>query len=168
LDTYQQVYYTEEPCGVCSWLSVPFLEKLSRDTILLHQLRDPIRTINSLINTHNYRSGPSPNMPFIRQHFRPQTEQPEVEFWFEWHRRIDKFCSFRYHIEDAPIREILERLRVKRSDQEVEHALSQVPTDFNSYGVVPQIIGWEDLPDRVRELTEKYGYLPKDLVHNKP
>jgi hypothetical protein len=160
LDTYQQIYYTEEKCGVASWLSVPFLNNLPKGTVLLHQVRDPINTINSLIYTHNYWRGNGPNMPFIREHFQPRTQQPEIEFWSEWHRRIDAFGAFRYRVEDIPIAEILSMIGIERSEEQINEVLSRFPRNVNTYGPVPRFINWLDIPDSVCRLIEEYGYSP--------
>src|SRR5437870_668008 len=64
-----QTYHVQTLEGCSSWLSVPFLDRLPVQTVVLHQIRDPVRTINALIKTHNVLNGTGYNMPFLRKHY---------------------------------------------------------------------------------------------------
>jgi hypothetical protein len=157
-ERYQQVYFVDDNRGCSSWLSVPFLHLLPKETKILHQVRDPVSTINSLIDTHNYRNCVGRNMPFLRSKFSATTDQPEAEFWYDWHLRIDKYAHFRYRLEDLPLDDILEYLEVSRSRSEVDKAIRLVTTSFNSYGPVKAHMQWCDLPENVKCLAVEYGY----------
>jgi hypothetical protein len=158
MNSVEQEYYPENGCGTSSWLSVPFLPKLPRETLVLHQVRNPLRTINSLILTHNYHHGKGRDMGFLREHFQAKTNCPEAEFWREWHLLIEPFAVFRYQVERLPIKRILKLLGYERSDDEIAFALASVPTNFHTSGDVKQVLRWNDLLPEVRDLATAYGY----------
>lgn len=157
-DVDRQLYFPADNRGCVSWLSVPFLDRLPESTVLLHQVKNPVDTINSLIDTHNIRLGEGPNLPFLRKHFSFAGDNPEIEFWFEWHQRIDRYCHWTYRVEDTSIYEVLCALGWIVPSSIVERALRLIPTNLNTYGSVPQYIGWNDLPEHVRHLAHRYGY----------
>lgn len=153
-----QTYYVSRGEGCASWLSVPFLEKLPPETVVLHQVRDPVRTINALIRTHNMRNGIGPNMSFLLKHYSPRGSLPEAGFWYAWHRRIDEYAHLTYRVEDIPIEEILDALNRKCSLTAIRVAYASVARNFNTYGPVPKYTRWNDLPPNIRKLASIYGY----------
>ena len=154
-----QRYLTESNHGESSWLAVPYLERLPPSTLVFHQVRNPVTTINSLKLTHPYQSE-GRDMPFLREHFKPSSHDPEIEFWHEWHRRIEPFATLRYRVEEIPIREILSMIGEERSDEQIKIALAGVPRNFKTSGSVPQRIAWKDMPGHVQETYIRYGYHP--------
>lgn len=163
-DRDRQTYFMDAPEGCVSWLSVPFLANLPKETLILHQVRNPVQTINSLIETHNYLKSLGPNMPFLRQHCPPLGRVPEVHFWQEWHKRIEDFAIFRYRVEEIPIEKILQLLNRSRTVQEIDDAKKTVTLDFNSYGPVSTHVKWDELPLSVKALATKYGYCPSKVL----
>jgi hypothetical protein len=152
-----QNYHPADGAGVSSWLAVPFLDQLPPTTMVLHQTRNPLRTINSLRLTHRY-SSTGRDMAFLRANFRPQTSQHEIEFWYEWHKRIEQFEDLRYPVENPPLAAILSLIGHHREDKEIREALAAVPCDFHTSGNVPQDLNWPDLPPQVLSLARSYGY----------
>jgi len=170
--------------GDSSWLAAPFLEALPRDTLILHQVRDPIRTINSLIHTgicspsrlgEFEALGPTPPTAhpfglFLWCHTSfPDMKVPEEElailFWCYWHRLIERRGAgrryFRYRLEDIGP-DLLHELSVMITGQAdrpmIEETWHTIPRDINTRGVAPQPVTQQTLPKEARQLASKYGF----------
>lgn len=105
--------------GDASWLAVPFLDKMPKGTLILHQTRDPIKTLDSMsarrqLRGNNKPGGKGPRgeyTKFLNVHF-DNWESDESQhdrlarFWVEWHLRIEKQADnpdlkyLRFKIED--------------------------------------------------------------------
>jgi len=107
--------------GDSSWLAVPFIAKLPPTTLVLHQLRDPIRTLDSMMVRRQLRGKTSPEgksprgeyTNFLKKHFEDweSTESPQerlTRFWAAWHSNIETQAKdpkhqlqyFRFRVED--------------------------------------------------------------------
>lgn len=105
--------------GDASWLAVPFLNKMPPGTLVLHQLRDPIKTLDSMsarrqLRGNNKPGGKGPRgeyTKFLNVHFDNwESDESQHErlarFWAEWHLKIEEqennpnLRYFRYKIED--------------------------------------------------------------------
>lgn len=104
--------------GDVSWLAAPFLHQLPRGTVVLHQVRDPLATIRSMLGVRMFQTDPHPLMQaryrlqYHRIRFgRPITNARFVRFaadhcpgifdlpdetsraaayWVRWNRRIEQ------------------------------------------------------------------------------
>jgi hypothetical protein len=104
--------------GDVSWLAAPFLEQLPRGTVVLHQVRDPLATIRSMLGVrmfqtkphalmqaryrlqyHRIRFGrPITNARFVRfaaDHCPGVFELPDetsraAAYWVRWNERIQR------------------------------------------------------------------------------
>ena len=58
----QYVYHKqgEKIWGDASWLAVPFLDKMPPGTLVLHQTRDPIKTLDSMSGRRQLRGNTEP------------------------------------------------------------------------------------------------------------
>ena len=105
--------------GDSSWMAVPFLVKMPMGTLVLHQLRDPIKTLDSMSarrqlrgNTQSGGQGPRGEYTkFLNAHFDNwESDESQHErlarFWVEWNLKIEKQKSnpnlryFRFKLED--------------------------------------------------------------------
>lgn len=48
--------------GDVSWLAAPFLDQLPHDSVILHQVRDPLATIRSMLGVRMFQTKPHPLM----------------------------------------------------------------------------------------------------------
>lgn len=154
--------------GEVSWMAVPFASELR--TPLLHQVREPIATVRSLVKTGHFeprlRERYRRYSRFIEQHFTPSDDPVDsaIRFYIAWNESAERHAQLRYRIEDieAALPAILEVIgeRPRR-----EHAT--VPNDFNTRPSVLQDAEDEGLDERIRahgrsgelrEIGRRYGY----------
>jgi len=168
--------------GDSSWLSVPFLHLLPDDAILFHQVRNPIKTIQSCVGPNNkgrfydYSKDRRPESPWFAFHHDhtidwewPDTSDPiamENHFWCEWHERIEeegrKHRYIRYRVEDMDenVVRVMFSILGQRSSydrQKVRDALGMVSKKTNHRGDRGKADASIITP-RTRKLAEKYGY----------
>ena len=104
--------------GDASWLSAPFLSELPDDTVVLHQVRDPLRWLESwLISTAHW---PHRHRQFVAEHSqiyrweRLPRPQADMRVWVQWHRMIeaqvkDKGLPYlRYKVEELDLAKLEE------------------------------------------------------------
>jgi hypothetical protein len=159
--------------GDSSWLAAPFLMSLPQETVIFHQIRDPVNTINSMIYTKHLsltELKENPYVSFLRLHagfanLSLSEEELACEFWCTWHQLIEKGCEgrrhLRYKIEDMSselLRELVSFIPAKVSFNNIIHALARVPEDCNTRGRPSGLITGDTLPLAVSELAAKYGY----------
>ena len=160
-----------------SWCAAGELDRLKAyhsATPVLHQVRHPVDTINSLLFTRqmlwnqnvNWRVNGDGWVRYKLDTFeRLGWEMPlehvaaTQEFWWRWHWWIDRWQSFRYRIEDVD-EETVNTIAayLGRKPHDVAKKLESIPKNKNSVGEVPAVIGWKDLTPKVRQLAESYGY----------
>ena len=175
--------------GDSSWLAAPFLDKMPPGTLILHQLRDPIKTLDSMSARRQLRGNTKPGgegprgeyTKFLKVYFdnwesRESQHERLARFWVEWNLKIEEQASnpnlqyLRYKIEDmdedlllsissligAPTL-ITEQLQLAlHTDTSINHRVGQANT----------IVPWaeeflradNELAERVRSLSERYGY----------
>jgi hypothetical protein len=171
------VTFAEERADTCrwgdsSWLAVPYLEDLPPSTRVVHVVRNPVDSINSIIGTgqldwpHDYRA-------FIAHHWRgnrdwwpAELSQPGQEFWRDWNARIE--CSGRVHarVKLEAIADEIEAL-VSAIDPDrvidpkvLDAATTRLTRDINArphlHGC--PVVTLDSLDDRTRVQAQRYGY----------
>ena len=176
-DTDKQVIEdrSQEQFGDSSWLAAPFLKSLPLDTIILHQIRDPIKSINSLIYTKHLYLDLYENryIAFINRHTpfpgRLTTQQQlAMFFWCYWHQLIEKNASghryFRYQVENIPI-DLLMVLLSNHGDKisARENEIS-IPKDCNTRGTPLPFVTKDILTSEVISLATRYGYKSYNIL----
>ncbi len=117
----QAVYHKpgEKFWGDSSWLAAPFLDKMPPGTLVLHQTRDPIKTLDSMSGRRQLRGNTEPAgegprgeyTKFLKVYFdnwesRESQQERLARFWVEWNLKIQKqegnpkLRYLRYKIED--------------------------------------------------------------------
>lgn len=161
-----------------SWLLPPRLDKMPSEIILLHQIRHPVPTINSIIRTHHMEPTKTRNTRWL---FGPATEKlglhrwpgdalgRAIYFWCEWHKAIleKSKCTpnyYRYQIETVLAAELSLVLHgatpvdVQPFLPRLQRALTDVAKDYNVAGRRTFTIGWDDLTTEAKELAGRFGY----------
>lgn len=157
-----------KPCtwGDASWLAAPFLSKLPKTTLVLHQLRDPVVSLDSMMTRRQLRGRKKPeeDVPrgeytsFLKKHINDweSYEFPQerlIRFWVTWHTLIEESASnsglryFRYRVEDINkdlLLSIADQVGATVSPEQVEEALS-VSTRVNHHaGRAKRINPWAE------------------------
>jgi hypothetical protein len=166
-------------CGDSSWLAAPYLSSLPRGTWVLHQLRNPISVIRSLVRIRFFDT-PSPFRLFAEAHLPDvRTGAPlerSLRYWVEWNRLVQRaehmphLRYVRYSVEDLTpllLRDILSRAGIGCAISRVEAVLRAHPRTVNTRGSKHRdhLIQWETLPAgqarlACEQLAEEYGYPP--------
>ena len=163
-------YPDVEIVGDSSAQAVPFLPGFKG--LVLHQLRDPLRVIGSLLGFGLFRDPRShgPDGAFMMQHFRFTGDElgDAMRYYVEWNRRceaVDPARYLRFQIEQLDAATLAQIARFVGEDvaqAQIEEALGAVPHDFNTrYN--RHSLAWSDLPEgRTREalraMAQEYGY----------
>lgn len=171
--------------GDASWMAVPLIHSLPPNTLVLHQIRDPVKSMNSINSGNRYfrggfgRSGiqgPGPYCKFIAQCTQgwvwPEDEVGRgAHFWHNWHRwiefearRRDDLRYFRYRIEDLDegllvrIANLIAPSSGPNPYPDLGAAVESVPTNHNHQGEVLEVVSWDTLPPPAKEMAIRYGY----------
>jgi hypothetical protein len=173
----------EEIWGDSSWLAAPFIKDMPPTTLVLHQLRDPIKTLDSMMTRRQLRGcNPGGEAPrgeytqFLRKYVENwESEESQHErlarFWVEWNLRIEQANHpnyLRYWVEDMDeelLLRIISHLGVTVSPSQIQSAL-EIDKSVNHHpGEGQRIVPWaekfcaqETPKPNVRSLSRRYGY----------
>ncbi len=154
--------------GEASWPSVPRINEFSTNTVLFHQIRDPLKTISSIAINGHFESNKWAD--YIRNHLShvpwPENDlQKAAIFWTEWHKMIEESIGtrryLRYKLEDINPKLIVqmgEMIGVHVDVNRVEQTMARLGNKTNHRKPVSYQIKWKDLPSETQELATKYGY----------
>jgi hypothetical protein len=150
--------------GDASWLAAPFLSNCPKTTVVLHQLRDPVKSLDSMMTRRQIRGKWKPGQEsprgeytnFLKKYVNDwesdeSAQERLVRFWVEWHTLIEESASsrglryFRYRIEDINenlLLSIADQVGATVSSEQVEKALS-ISTRVNHHaGKAKRINPW--------------------------
>ncbi len=169
--------------GEVSGLSPPYLKWVEPDVTVLHQVRNPVAVIASLMGLRNLypESHWSQNIRFNFRHL-PEMRHSDgpidlcMKYWHGWNALIEPHAEWQYKIEDIgwddsrPDYGEFENLLSRISSGFTElaaHALGRHPSGCNSRPRDTSI-SWRRLPNndlksRIRDAAHRYGYTDNDL-----
>lgn len=129
---------------------------------IFHQVRDPIKTINSAANE------PEESWQYIRQ-FVPEIKPNDsklvrsAKYWYYWNLLAEKKAEWTYRIEDLDVKfdEMAKRLGVSLDPKTID----KVPHNSNTRGHNNRFT-WDDLKaelspelyENIVQLAKRYGY----------
>ncbi len=160
--------------GEASWLAVPFLRDLPAETVIFHQLRDPLKAINSMLFTRHFSFAEFPHGRYIRFILKHAPEcasdgieevESAIRFWQVWHRNIvvagRNLRYIRYRVEDLSadlLADLLGELGIRIDLHVIRAALDRIPKDTNTRGEAPERVKPKDLSAADRQCFQAYGY----------
>lgn len=174
--------WPRQVAGDASWFAAPFLGRLPEGAAVLHQVRDPLAVIRSLLRSGLLDAG-APYRAFAGEHVRELAlGGPTVRamrYWIEWNRMVEAAADYedlryrRHRIEDldaAGVQALGEFLGLRPSREVVQRVLDSRPRDHNTRGDKRRdaAVTWESLPkgallDELVELARGYGYEPGSI-----
>ena len=167
------LFWPSRLAGDASWLAAPVLGKLPESSVIFHQVRHPLATVQGLYSSGFFQE-PSARRSFV-QDFLPETKLggPLVKcmrFWLEWNRMTEGAADYDdliYHrflaeeFEGDRVSEIVALLGLTRDRSTVQRVLASVsgkgqPRDLRG-------TDWDRLPagnlrDELMAAAERYGY----------
>lgn len=163
--------------GDASNMASPYLPRLPRGFVVVHQIREPIAVIRSLLRIKfftspdcAYRGTMHRDAPHI---FQGDPLERAMRYWLEWNRLTEQAASsphlspLCWRLEDIDA-ELVEAFLhtighpVERS--EIERALADNPRQYNTRGNrSADRLTWDDLPrgrlkDQLAEYAASWGY----------
>jgi hypothetical protein len=90
--------------GDVSWLAAPFLSQLPAGTVVVHQVRDPLATIRSIVGVRMFQTRPHPLMQlrYRLQYYRVRVARPITNARFV--RFAERHCPGVFDVPDEPSR----------------------------------------------------------------
>ena len=178
----------EEVWGESSWLAAPFLAEMPSTTLVLHQIRNPVKTLDSMMARRQLRGRwkPEHNLPrgeytnFLKTHVSDwescDHKERLIRFWVEWHTRIEDGIRdsdlqyLRYRVEDVNeslLHSIAKKVGVEVSSEQVESALATGTAVNHRLGPANKVTPWSEeylnshnskMIEKLRSMSEGYGY----------
>ena len=161
---------TSRPWGDASWLAAPFLPILPDSTKVFHVVREPLRTLNSIIGTGQI-DWPDDYRTFIARYcwgdenYWPTNVELDAQtFWVRWNEMIEHSgrVVMRFRVEDmaTALRRITSELGMTEvTEADVANALAGIRTDVNTRRHRPPgNVTRADLTAEFRETARRYGY----------
>jgi hypothetical protein len=172
--------------GDSSHLAAPLLAELPQQTLVLHQVREPVAVIRSHMGIRFFARPHEPSIyladrhedivRFIGEHCPSCVEGEDeltrcIRYWTDWNRLVERTSDaagleyLRYRLEDIDedlLQEILRRLGAEVSRSQITATLAEVSRSTNTRLRDPSV-DWSELPpsaareDLVR-LAAHYGY----------
>ena len=107
-DYWTNAEFKREEARDSSWLAAAFLDRLSPDTTILYQIREPWKTMNSIFTQNTNDEKFLADGQWVNNIVGPLPEKLEErveQFWIRWHRLIRANLSwfnrvFTYRTED--------------------------------------------------------------------
>lgn len=177
----------QDTWGDSSCMAAPVLDRLPENTVVFHQVRNPVKVVRSLMGWNVFRQPYNPFTTFILRYLpeigpdEPRLRQC-MKYWTYWNSlveraaRSDRLCYHPYRLEDLSRLEtgtlpaVVSLLGQARELDAYRRALEAVPTNFNTRHRHPRdpAVKWSSLPegdvkDLMLELALKYGYARQDL-----
>jgi hypothetical protein len=158
--------------GESSWMAVPFLTELPPSTKVFHLVRDPVKTINSIIGTGQLH-WPDDYRTFAAQHcwndgnYWPTDIAVEAQhFWVRWNLMIERSGRVvrRFRVESVweVLGDIAKEIQPGWNPGRVrlETIVNSVPTNYNTR--VPDrsepVVNLGNLTVECRIMARQYGY----------
>ena len=167
------LFWPSRLAGDASWLAAPVLGKLPERSVIFHQVRHPLSTVQGLYNSGFFQK-PSARRSFV-QDFLPETKLggPLVKcmrFWLEWNRMTEGAADYddmTYHrflaeeFEGDRVSEMVALLGLVRDRSTVQRVLSSTPGKARSRP--ESAADWDRLPagnlrDEMMAVASRYGY----------
>jgi len=167
--------------GDSSWLAAPFLGDLPDGVVVIHLVRNPLKSIASLVSLGHFDEwlpAKNPYKRFMQKHM--PGSMPELAtaieraawFWASWHRMIDLHIVSRPCLRTFPRSGGVARLEEAESwipvmyreitgkppEENAIDAAMSVDREYNTGRGKKPHVEWGMLPPRVIETAESYGY----------
>jgi hypothetical protein len=163
--------------GESSWLAAPYLARLPEGTVVVHQVREPLAVVRSLVRlpfakASVYRTFTAQYCPTLVGSMLEQG----MQYWVEWNQLIQRQQQTRHIVfrrlrieEFSPplLNQVLALAGIARDREEIQRALDEIPRNINTRGARNRddAIRWETLPggrvlDEMVRLAREYGYHP--------
>jgi len=173
----ERVAWADTFPGESSWLAAPYLSLLPAGTTVLHQVRDPLAVVRSLVRIRLFET-PGPYLDFLRTHLegldRCAPLEAALRYWDEWNALVEGASEAlelryrRYRLEDldvGTVASLLDHVGHPVAVERVNEVLATQRTDYNTRGDHSSDDGvrWDTLPDcaatqAVVERAARYGY----------
>jgi hypothetical protein len=166
---YEEMRSDSRKWGDSSWMAVPYLGKIPPITKVFHIVRDPLKTINSIIRTRQV-DWPSDYRAFLALHcwgdsnYCPTDIAPAAQyFWVTWNSMIELSgrVTRRFQVERVgDIVDIVSDIEpgLELDPARLEEALKAVPTTYNTKEG-KNFLTESELEEKIVIMGRRYGYV---------
>lgn len=147
-----------------SWVAAAHLPL--KDTVIWHQVREPLATLTSLILPLNEDT---PYTEVRNSMLRPTSSDMErlMAGYVDVNLRVEEHAEHRWQVEkmDAMLlMYIAAKLGYRKTERECEDAFSLISTQTNRHNLTGHVLQWDDLPEgglkqELVDMSRRYGYL---------
>jgi hypothetical protein len=173
-----EVSWPEDLPAESSWLAAPYLQLLPAETLVLHQVREPLAVLRSLRRVGLFETS-GPFRSFVAEHLGQELEaaaplEAGLLYWDRWNGLVEQRARDaglpyqRHRLEDldpVTLAGLLAQAGHYRSPAEIEERQRRVRSDRNTRGdkSTDGTLTWASLPDSaakqaVAERARTYGY----------
>jgi len=163
--------------GDASWYAAPFLGRLPEGSTVLHQVREPIAVIRSVLRSGVLEAEGADRR--FAERYQPELALggPTVRamrYWVEWNRMVEAVADYddlryrRHRLEGLDVdgvTHLCAALGLRRSPEVIQRVLDSRPRNLNTRGDKRRdvSVNWSTLPkgallDELVELATSYGY----------
>lgn len=153
------------PYGGASWYIAPKLSKLPKDTIIFHQIRNPLKFIRSRMEKGRV------SFYWVRKFMRKP--QHSINFyaklWIKWNKMVEKKANLSYRIEDLSINlltKILDLIEFSYNEEEVKEIFKKTSKQIHTSGPFNYSITLNDIDIKIRpsliDYARKFNYWELD------
>lgn len=164
--------------GEVSGMAAPFLVGHESDLVVLHQVRNPVGVISSIMGNKTWTEKAAwPNVKFNRRwlpgiHDSDDPLTKSMKYWLLWNQLVeDAGPAKQYRAEDVcphSLEGILACAGISKTVAEIQTCFSQVYSWTNNSGP-REAVSWRHIPEtqlkeRVRQKAMQYGYIEEELA----
>ncbi len=166
------LFWPQTAAGDASWYAAPVLNKLPESSVVMHQVRDPLSTIQDLLASRFFER--ETQSRYFAEDFIPQLmdDPPLVgcmRYWLEWNRMIENgsqggdLIYRRFRVEDFDGHCAAEQLALVGLQRDAGKARRAIETQGGTRLRCQVTLTWNDLPDipltaELKGMAERYGY----------
>lgn len=149
------------------WLTFSPREVLRDASVILHQVREPLRVISSM---HAIPEWPHPVWRYLAEHFPLVEDEPMIlrcmKFWFYWNQKAEKVASWRFRVEDlSGGGEVYETFCGMLGVNPYYDIVRELPKNIGTQIGNRRQMAWNDieladaqLAGDIRKMAVRYGY----------
>ena len=153
--------------GTVDWRQTP--RRLTRFELILHQVRNPLRVIESLTTVAGGRG-----MRYLWQCLCKRLPggciatgdwiADGAKIWYEWNRIAEPRAACTYRVEDMStlLTVVLPRILGRELSADEVCRMKAVPTNTNARPHEGRHCRWADMPADVIDMARRYGYKTVD------
>lgn len=178
---FRSVALPPAPWGESAWNAAPYVRYFPNDTVVFHQIREPLGFIRSrlrkgltrvrLYNRYCPFCRYLPNRRAFESLSREDQAAYLANFWIDWNEMVERSAKSRgltYHryllrdLDSDFVQWMLKEIQTTVSPERGRAAFNALPRNIHSWGATDQSVTWNTVPEPTRSRLEaaaiRYGF----------